>query len=1350
MHSMPSTETLTPFTEETRLPTRPTKPPLKTQSRFDQEEEEDKGNHSFDTTTQKQQKLLLTEQQQLPAGLSQDSSKESDQAFYQSELAEQDSYYPPSYFFFESLHCFPLQEDRSKPFEKQQCHHQRIHSSPLPNNSKPLFYLERAFESGSDWGALQQRSCCGPCCSCRDNSKRRCTSMLMNGGYETFKEQKERQKRKQRCSKAIPCKKKRYLQQEPIQSLRQKCLLAVMDNVEELGLRKEAKIKSKEDLVDGLVTGSAMIAAPGQLGSQIATTGAFSMLPTTSFEAETLGSSNDSEVPVMGEDFKGKKLSLSNQSRHSNSGNRLSQTKSSDIATFCEPPEPEENVMVVDSTAKATEQNSLLQSLVKELEAEKGLARNQSVKSSRTTSNSFRDTQESERRKCSVVSNSSSSAHKRSISDHLLIAKSNDNEVCPVDVNDYLPNKSLLQMNRDVVLTVSFDDEMPCQSSIAVSNQLPENGMMMQKLLPTPPYFNASRRSLSTSTPSINDNNNDTNLSVQYECSAEGSSSFSASSPSASFVSKNPLLRKSSSKNSADESLAKVKMRGQPVKNSPASSFDFNTTPAKSNGKLLTPAGSALLPKKSLATKSSVSIGGLMERFTSRRQHSDSNLHRSIMTPFNSNRRSFKWKSLFSTPKVGGTNSSSVQPDTPPSKKQSEIPNHQVEKPNVMLRKYSKQSGDQSRAKKISFSHSGSKSSSTLAPLLEDGTVFASTFDNEKDRPKKGVVYRSCSTSTLRHSTHLPPTNSSITKEDGDIAGLRMPMNESRPLSLIESVEYNQIVLKRQAYRVDETNNKKLADLLQLHFDDLQPSSEGEEEEAMDYTFLDKIASKAADFPTPKITYNNCGTNCNPKYYSLNRRTKAKPKPIPSVSTGKLCRRTSLSTSNNPRIVGKTDKNEAESNDNDKKEELKDASDTPNGVVVMRKTKKKPTDNSLDVANLTNDNSSSSTTALGRRSERLPEKDKKRESKTNSVILGTLLSIRQKKSRKTTEPWQMSSHQTIHPPQFAIFLWMACVALPLSRHQTLKLTLCSQKDKTNQKGNWWNKRGRSRKKSHHLALHHPSLPMNCQQQKLVVVGGQDKNNTAPKTNSNSQTTRTMVVPTVKCEPVFTVNCESASPSRRQSITQILEQNSSQSEEKQRFLSCKRLSIFHHRSTGDIREEDKELTLGASPPFSARASPVMTNYSSTTFSTSNNSNPTTISFQTSNLTEDEDDDDLDMHHPIRRRSGSLAEVESVSLSHGKGGSLRLGEIEEADEESLASPKLYRSCHLSPHLMRGGVSTSSTDFPPPSHWRVEGVIVLDDECIFQYPSMFYGSSPSRRDSVVLSNPQLTPPPTLFLDQ
>lgn len=120
---------------------------------------------------------------------------------------------------------------------------------------------------------------------------------------------------------------------------------------------------------------------------------------------------------------------------------------------------------------------------------------------------------------------------------------------------------------------------------------------------------------------------------------------------------------------------------------------------------------------------------------------------------------------------------------------------------------------------------------------------------------------------------------------------------------------------------------------------------------------------------------------------------------------------------------------------------------------------------------------------------------------------------------------------------------------------------------------------------------------------------------------------------------------------------------------------------------------------------------------------------------------------------RRRSGSLADVERTRLSTASNSSCwGLGDIQEQEESSPQMPRrdlnqsVRSSSFLSPPSIDSSTFSSteslllhsaSTPFIP------EGVIVLDDECIFRYPSQFHAQlgRGSRRSSSTTTLSNLT---------
>lgn len=276
--------------------------------------------------------------------------------------------------------------------------------------------------------------------------------------------------------------------------------------------------------------------------------------------------------------------------------------------------------------------------------------------------------------------------------------------------------------------------------------------------------------------------------------------------------------------------------------------------------------------KKSSSTKSSVSISNLMERFTSRRQHSDSNLHRMLAhawnhTPAHSqnlsmsstiskkstngsldesiegsstnlNRRSFKWKSLFSTPKVNSlitTNGTKI----------TSLENLNLEKIN---RRFSP--GSSNNLKKMPFNKTLGQAPSLehhLAPLFEDSSVSILSTEPQKQklearRNSATVIFRYADSiqnsehCSNRHSFQTTSIKNSNTlrkrilthngkeifevdlQKNCDLQSSSLQLN-SRPFSVIGSGDFENLIEDSglSEYRVTENNNKKLLEFVQMH-----------------------------------------------------------------------------------------------------------------------------------------------------------------------------------------------------------------------------------------------------------------------------------------------------------------------------------------------------------------------------------------------------------------------------------------------------------------------------------------------------------------------------------------------------
>ncbi|KAI1725252.1 rhoGEF domain-containing protein [Ditylenchus destructor] len=222
------------------------------------------------------------------------------------------------------------------------------------------------------------------------------------------------------------------------------------------------------------------------------------------------------------------------------------------------------------------------------------------------------------------------------------------------------------------------------------------------------------------------------------------------------------------------------------------------------------------------------------------------------------------------------------------------------------------------------------------------------------------------------------------------------------------------------------------------------------------------------------------------------------------------------------------------------------------------------------------------------------------------------------------------------------------------------------------------------------------------------------------------------------------------------------------EDENRYLSLKLFPISHHRSADDIRST-KFSNMSESPNTIRRS-----RHSTYTFPEADLVDDIVQGLMTHDIgscrvctsVEDISQTCQDRYQPqqqywhpsldsqqSRRRSGSLADVERVRLPLSNS-NWRLGDIQEAQEES-SSPQMPRrdlseACastksgtYLSPPSLNSSAfsSTDSLYYPGNTPFIPEGVIVLDDECIFRYPSQFHAqlgrnNTRTRRSSSTLS--------------
>lgn len=237
-----------------------------------------------------------------------------------------------------------------------------------------------------------------------------------------------------------------------------------------------------------------------------------------------------------------------------------------------------------------------------------------------------------------------------------------------------------------------------------------------------------------------------------------------------------------------------------------------------------------------------------MERFTSRRQHSDSNLHRMLAhawghPPLNnvnnsqissmqkkstsdfldesittSDRRSFKWRSLFSTTKSNLPTNTTTKITSPD---------------NLNLEKISRRFNPGSTAsfKKMPFNKTSGLGSNEriLGPLLEDSSVTDTNNETQNyngvRRNSTNVVFRQTTESNQPFNRHSFQVKSFIKSlpilEKKEESLKKLPSLETtRPFSVIGVGDFENLIGVSSAlseFRITENNNQKLIEFVQMH-----------------------------------------------------------------------------------------------------------------------------------------------------------------------------------------------------------------------------------------------------------------------------------------------------------------------------------------------------------------------------------------------------------------------------------------------------------------------------------------------------------------------------------------------------
>lgn len=222
-----------------------------------------------------------------------------------------------------------------------------------------------------------------------------------------------------------------------------------------------------------------------------------------------------------------------------------------------------------------------------------------------------------------------------------------------------------------------------------------------------------------------------------------------------------------------------------------------------------------------------------MERFTSRRQHSDSNLHRMLSYAWshtsvsNTNslnqkklisgsmdesirvqdRRSFKWRSLFST-----------------SKNNSCLNSTKISSPEILnLKKNSRQFSPGRASNKLALG----LNSSELEPLFEDFSITddeTQKYKNQTRRNSATVVFRQTTESSHPFNRHSFQSKSSIKsppilqKQEKKIFQKSYNLNTTRPFSVIGVEDFENLIGSALSeYCITDNNNRKLIEFVQLH-----------------------------------------------------------------------------------------------------------------------------------------------------------------------------------------------------------------------------------------------------------------------------------------------------------------------------------------------------------------------------------------------------------------------------------------------------------------------------------------------------------------------------------------------------
>lgn len=268
-----------------------------------------------------------------------------------------------------------------------------------------------------------------------------------------------------------------------------------------------------------------------------------------------------------------------------------------------------------------------------------------------------------------------------------------------------------------------------------------------------------------------------------------------------------------------------------------------------------------------------------MDRFTSRRQHSDSNLKRlfpsgNLSSALNyqvgsakafisssnisecnvspmtlkeannkelrnssdkidsggtTNKRTFKWRSLFSAHKVGSVTSfEDLGNISINQSKCNEITNKSNSEKNLMDSKNVSMFTKIRLKKSISLNYTlphtdllsfGTTRSNTLSPLIEDTNTFSDIFIDDQSKMQDDVkeINPSIKFRSPQKSIKYDRSNELNINENLTNNITHKQKESSRPFSVICSTEHDNLMLKRRNYRIDDESNKKFSEFLRFH-----------------------------------------------------------------------------------------------------------------------------------------------------------------------------------------------------------------------------------------------------------------------------------------------------------------------------------------------------------------------------------------------------------------------------------------------------------------------------------------------------------------------------------------------------